>query len=403
MKKLAVITSHPIQYHAPWFRHLARERQIDLKVFYLWDFGVTEQIDDGFKQAVRWDVPLLTGYQHEFVENTSSRPGTTHFRGLRNPSLTGRVAEWNPDVVLMMGYNYESLYRFLLAWDRHRTPLIFRGDSHRLVPQSGLKAVARQTFISTVFKRFQAFLYVGAANRDYLLYHHVDQERLFFAPHAVDNERFDRSQVQTHQAASWRQELGIDNSHAVILFAGKFESKKRPLDLLQAFREVDPPQATLLFVGGGELETELREAAGHHPRVRFAPFQNQSLMPRTYAAADLFVLPSYGGGETWGLAVNEAMCSGCAIVVSDHVGCAVDLVRPFRNGLKYAAGDVAELAACLREALANRERLRHWGGASREIVADYCYAQTTRGLIEAINYLSVDGTDQARVRVASTV
>ena len=77
MKKLAVITSHPIQYHAPWFRHLARERQIDLKVFYLWDFGVTERIDDGFKQAVRWDVPLLTGYQHEFVENTSSRPGTT--------------------------------------------------------------------------------------------------------------------------------------------------------------------------------------------------------------------------------------------------------------------------------------------------------------------------------------
>jgi glycosyltransferase involved in cell wall biosynthesis len=388
MKKLGVITSHPIQYHAPWFRHLAQERQIDLKVFYLWDFGVTERVDNGFKHKVQWDVPLLQGYEHEFVENVSSRPGTTHFRGLRNPSLTTRVSAWNPDVVLFIGYNYASFYRFLIAWDRYRAPLIFRGDSHRLVPQAGFKALARQTFISTVFRRFQAFLYVGASNREYFLYHHVPQDRLFFAPHAVDNERFaGDAQYQRQQAASWREELGIEESQIVILFAGKFEAKKRPLDLLQAFREVDPPQATLLFAGAGELETELRRASHDHPRVRFAPFQNQSLMPRTYAAADLFVLPSCGPDETWGLAVNEAMCCGCAIIVSNQVGCAADLVHPLQNGLQFSAGNIAELSACLREALADRERLRHWGDASRSIVSDYSYDQTTQGLMEAIRYV----------------
>jgi hypothetical protein len=47
--KLAIVTSHPIQYYAPWFRHLAAMGELDLKVFYLWDFGAVERIDVGFQ------------------------------------------------------------------------------------------------------------------------------------------------------------------------------------------------------------------------------------------------------------------------------------------------------------------------------------------------------------------
>ncbi|MCY7391481.1 MAG: glycosyltransferase family 1 protein, partial [Leptolyngbyaceae cyanobacterium CAN_BIN12] len=52
MKKLAIVTSHPIQYYAPWFRHIAQQNDFRIKVFYLWDFGVTNQVDVGFKQSV---------------------------------------------------------------------------------------------------------------------------------------------------------------------------------------------------------------------------------------------------------------------------------------------------------------------------------------------------------------
>ena len=78
--KLAIISTHPIQYHAPWFRYLNRE--LEIKVFYLWDFGVTAQFDRGFGQSIQWDVPLLSGYEHEFAPNTSHDPGTHRFRGL---------------------------------------------------------------------------------------------------------------------------------------------------------------------------------------------------------------------------------------------------------------------------------------------------------------------------------
>src|SRR4029077_15252629 len=98
-------------------------------------------------------------------------------------------------------------------------------------------------------------------------------------------------------------------------------------------------------------------------------FQNQSEMPRTYAAADLFVLPSYGSEETWGLAINEALCAAKPVIVSNHVGCGPDLVHAFQNGLVFQAGSVDSLADALREALSNRERLLRWGQKGQKIVS----------------------------------
>jgi len=384
MTKLAVITSHPIQYYAPWFQYLAQHTKLELRVFYLWDFGVTEQVDAGFKRAVRWDLPLLDGYEYEFVPNSSTRPGTGHFRGLQNPTLKRQVTSFDPDVVLLLGYKYASMLSFILRW--RRTPLLFRGDSHRLVERGGTGERVRRTLISTLFKRFAAFLYVGQANLDYFRRHRVAPEKLFFAPHAVDNGRFQAaSDEAAQQAREWRRELGIPEQHAVILFAGKLENKKRPQDLLAAFLQARPAETTLLFVGNGELEEQLKREAKSHPNIVFAPFQNQTQMPRTYAAADIFVLPSCGAGETWGLAINEAMCLSRPVIASTHVGCVQDLVRSHQNGLSFAPGDVAALSECLTEALGDRERLRVWGRESRRIISQYSYEQATTGLLQALD------------------
>ena len=390
MRRLAVITTHPIQYYAPWFRYLISETLLQLKVFYLWDFGVTRQQDAGFRQPIQWDIPLLAGYEYEFVPNSSTDPGTHHFWGLHNPSLLQQVRTYNPDAVLLMTYNYASVYHFLWQWNGRKAPLLFRGDSHRLVPSTGLKELVRRNIISQIFRRFSAFLYVGEANRNYFCYHHVSAQKLFFAPHAVDNDRFFvEAERAARQASDWKSVLGIPEDHAVILFAGKFEPKKRPLDLLQAFIQANLSQVSLLFVGSGPLEKELRRQAGAHPHIYFAPFQNQSLMPRTYAVADLVVLPSYGSGETWGLAINEAMCMSRPVIVSTHVGCAQDLVHSYRNGLVFPAADIRALSNCLREAFSNRERLRQWGAESRRIIADYSYLQATQGLTESLSYLNI--------------
>ena len=334
-------------------------------------------------------MPLLDGYVHEFVPNTSPRPGPERFSGLRNPSLPARLAAFDPQAALLIGYNYPSFLRVIFArWPLEPPiPLIFRGDSHRLTPRpdSPRERLRRQA-VAAVYRRFAAVLYTGQANREYFRWHGVPDEHLFFAPHAVDNERFTAtSDDATREAATWRRSLGVPDAHSLVMFAGKFEDKKRPFDLLAAFARLAPEAgASLLFVGAGHLESELRTRAAACPHVHFAPFQNQSQMPRTYAAADLFVLPSYGRGETWGLAINEALCMARPVIVSDHVGCAADLVKAERNGLIFPAGNVEALTSALHEALSDRPRLARWGAESRRIVENYSYTQASQGLFAAL-------------------
>jgi glycosyltransferase involved in cell wall biosynthesis len=387
MKKLAIILSHPIQYYVPWFRSLNADSEIQLRVFYLWDFGVTASIDRDFGQTIEWDVPMLDGYDYEWVANTSNQPGTHHIRGLQNPTLITQVQAYQPDAVLLMNYNYASIYNFLWRW--RGCPVLFRGDSHRLVVDRGVKAWLRRQWISAVYQRFDRILYSGKANYEYFRYHRVDADKLYLAPHAIENQRF-TSQIDTATIAAqqWKQTLGIPAAHRVVLFAGKFIPKKRPIDLLEAFITAKIPNTSLLFVGSGRLETELRSRAMGHNNIFFAPFQNQSLMPRTYAIADVFVLPSQGKSETWGLAVNEAMCMAKPIIVSDHVGCAANLVNPGENGWIFPAGDVTALTECLQDALQADDRLIQFGQASKRKIQHYSYRQTTDGLQKALNWIN---------------
>lgn len=74
--RLAVVLSHPVQYYSPWFQWLATRRVLDLRVFYLWEFGVTAQRDPQFEKTIQWDIDLLSGYESEFVPNVSRDPGS---------------------------------------------------------------------------------------------------------------------------------------------------------------------------------------------------------------------------------------------------------------------------------------------------------------------------------------
>src|SRR6202012_1664099 len=161
--------------------------------------------------------------------------------------------------------------------------------------------------------------------------------------------------------------LNIPHEDILILFAGKFESKKDPLLLLNAFFNIDKPNVHLLFVGNGVLEDQLKEKAKGNANVHFMDFQNQTYMPVVYQAADLFCLPSKGPAETWGLVVNEAMACKKVILVSDEVGCAIDLVKPGYNGTIFKAGDIAALTDVLTH-LTDKKLLVEMGKRSREII-----------------------------------
>lgn len=372
MKKVAIVTSHPIQYNAPLFRLLHSRAKVAAKVFYTW--GQTEEgfvYDPDFKRSFKWDIPLLDGYEKEFVENVAANPGAGHFSGIKNKDLIERIDRYNPDALLVFGWSFNSHLKVLRHYSGKKT-IIFRGDSTLLDEPArfSFRKFARRIFLQWVYRHVDHALYTGADNEAYYLKHGLKAKQLHAAPHAIENERFyDEEGVLQTKALLWRKELGILTNETVFLFAGKLEPKKDPQLLLNAFEAVTGSRARLLFVGNGILEQELKAAAAKDPRVLFLDFQNQQMMPVVYRLGNVFVLPSKGPGETWGLSVNEAMASGRPVLVSNKCGCAKDLING--NGHVFQAGNCKELTQLLQryvaeeglaeqQSLLSKKNIRHF-------------------------------------------
>lgn len=336
--RLAFIVSHPIQYYVPLYRRLAQHADLNIKVFYTWHDGRQPKLDRGFRQEVQWDIPLLDGYESELVSSHSTNPGSHRFFGLHNPDLMQRVLAFRPDAVHLTGYAYYSHLFAIWRCGLSRIPLLFRGDSHLLDSEPAWRRWIKVRALRQIFKRTTSCLYVGAANRNYYLSAGVPSERLIYCPHSIEVTRFsDPSDRWEREAAAWRDKLQIEPDQLVLLFAGKFEPRKRPLELMKAMLGRDELRGVLIMVGGGELAGEVQALAVRHPsRFRVLPFQNQSRMPAVYRLGDVVILPS-AFGETWGLAVNEALACGRPVLVSDRVGCATDLIEPGLNGEIFEA------------------------------------------------------------------
>lgn len=342
--RLGVLATHPIQYHAPLFRRLAGE--LDLHVYFAHRQTAEGQAAAGFGVAFEWDVDLLGGYPHTFLENRTRRPSTDTFAGCSTPEIAGIIARERFDAFLVTGWYNRSFWQAIAACWRTGTPLLVRGDSQLVTPRSRAKQAVKELVYRAFIPRFSGYLVVGERSRDYYLHYGADPARMHFVPHFVDSDFFRRGA----EAAGWgrplRAELGYDGGALVLLFAGKFIPKKRPADVIRAAARLRERgrDARVLLVGAGELEGALRnEATRTGVPTHFAGFKNQTELPAYYAAADLLALPS-DGGETWGLVVNEAMACRTPAVVSDAVGCGPDLVDEGRTGAAFPLGDADALA-----------------------------------------------------------
>ncbi len=385
-KRLAIIVSHPIQYYAPLYQRLASRADLLVKIFFTWHSGQTAVEDRGFKMPIVWDIPLTQGYDFELVPNLSSEPGTHHFRGLRNPSLVEQVKAWGPDAIQVTGWAWQSHLLALRAFSKIGTPTLFRGDSHLLdARQQGGHWRFKRAILKRVFSWPTGFLVVGAANRVYYETFGVEANRLFPCPHSIDVTRFAKPAGRHEQEARmWRRDLQIPDEKCVLLFSGKFEHRKQPIELMRTVQSVLDSSCLLIMVGGGELGAAVNALAASDPaRFRVLPFQNQSRMPVVYRLGDLFILPS-DFGETWGLAVNEALACGRPVLVSDRVGCAYDVVDQ-SCGRVFSWAEPSSLPRMLREMTGNQNRLLEMRRSAAKRASCFDVTRTEDALMDALH------------------
>jgi glycosyltransferase involved in cell wall biosynthesis len=341
--RLAVLTSHPVQYYGPLFRELAK--QIDLHVFFAHQASSAEQARAGFDRPFEWDVDLTSGYAHCFLENAARRPGTDSFLGCDTPEFGRRLRAGRFQSLLLTGWHLKSYLQGALAAKRLGIPVMVRGDSQIETARSPLKRALKALLYPWFLRLFDAALYVGRRSQAYYAHYGFPADRLFFSPHCVDTAWF---AARATEAERWRLRslCNIAPETRVLLFAGKLVPFKRPVDLVLAAAtcRVRELKAEVMIAGSGALEPHLRRAAERSGvRLHLLGFRNQTEMPAAYSAADCLVLPS-DGRETWGLVANEALACGRPIIVSSACGCAPDLAGDGNVGRAFPVGNPEALA-----------------------------------------------------------
>lgn len=388
--RIAYLVTHPIQYQAPLLRLIASQPDIDLTVFFQSEGALHGYRDPGFGHVVQWDVPLLDGYRHEFLPTLGRRDVITAQRPL-SYGIGRRLRAGRFDALWVHGYARGTNWLAMLAAKAIGTKVLVRDEANALsAPRSPVRRLAKAAFFRTFGRLIDGFLTIGSANRDYYLANGIHSDRLFSVPYCVNNEYFrSRAAATAPGRERLRGTLGLEAGRPIILYASKFQRRKRPDDLLRAYERLigdlnGRSVPYLLYVGDGKMRrsVEAEASAKRLDGVRFLGFRNQSELPALFDLCDVFVLPSVH--EPWGLVVNEVMTVGRAVIVGDEVGCAPDLVRNGENGFTFPAGDVASLAEALRRVVSSPERMRAMGEASRAIIDAWSFREDLAGLRHAL-------------------
>ena len=396
--RLAVFTSHPIQYQAPLFRAMACRAELAPTVFFASRHGVDDSYDPGFGRAIAWDIPLLDGYEHIFLENTAWRPSVSRFLGVNVPGIAGHLSRARFDAVMVFGWHTLGHLQAIRAARRAGLPVVLRGESTlTMLPTGRLRTIARTNLWLPVrrpiyrraLRSVSAVVATGTRNAEYFRHFGVPAERIFRALYCVENERFalcgpDRERDR----ARIRAQIGAGEAETVFVVSGKLVGGKRPLDALKAFARLgrENENCHLLYLGDGPQRPRVESEAaqlGLRQRVFVSGFINQSEIPAWYAAADCLIHPSRS--ETWGLVVNEAMAAGLPVIASDAVGCVPDLVHPGKNGAVFPVGSIPDLRRLLREIICLPPEARaELGRRSREIVQAATFERVVDACIHAL-------------------
>jgi glycosyltransferase involved in cell wall biosynthesis len=391
---LAVLETHPVQYHAPVYRALENQFGIPVTAIYGSDFSVVGYRDREFGATFAWDTDLLSGYHAVFLSR-SGRGGAKSPERVSARGMGQALAAAAPNAVLVTGYSprFHQL-AFYSAW-RSGAPILFRGETtDHARDRSPAKAWIRDRALRWLYGRCAALLYVGQRSHQHLRRLAPAAARLVFSPYCVDASTFECDEAARKRLrAETRQGLEVTEERIVLLYSGKLVSHKGVDLLAHAVASLPASvreRVALVFLGDGEFRPSLEVLArrlGLH-KVCFLGFRNQTELSGYYHAADLLVLPSHS--ETWGLVVNEALHHGVPCVVSERVGCAPDLVAPAVTGEVSETGSTPSLTAALLRAVAlvNRGDVRN---ACRARVAEYSVERAAQGIAEAYDAMACTG------------
>ena len=346
--KILIFAGNPTQYHAPIFRLLYQRLGGHSLVLFAEDLGAEPFYSKELDSVIKWDVPILDGYEYMYFKNYASRDSKGFFSRI-NPGLIWYVFRSDAQFVLVHGYDTLSSWFVFLTAMLSRKKILWRGEAieRKGAYKNFYKAFLKKIVLKFYFKWPYRIFYSCGANKRYLE-QYIDEDRLKFLPCAVDNSFFELNKIKDKTELSrLKSSLGIPDDHTVFGTTCRLTSRKRVNLLLGALHELGLNNVTILIIGDGPERKSLQDLALIYDlNVVFVGFVGQFQVARYLSLLDVFVLLSeYDASPK---ALNEALSYSLPLIVSDGIGTAYDLVCHGVNGFIVSTGRESDLVKYLQ-------------------------------------------------------
>ncbi len=241
-----------------------------------------------------------------------------------------------------------------------------------------------------IYQHSEAIIVYGEHVKRYLIGLGISEEKIFCAPHAVDNRDFNQD-VPADEKRELKKQLGAEG-RKIILYVGRLETCKGLDYLVEAASQLEDEKPFVLFIGTGTQKDRLEEKckAAKFPYAFLKHILNNELY-RYYAIGDIFVLPSITTKdfkEPWGLVINEAMNQGCPVITTDAVGAAQGgLVQDGKNGFIVPEKDTNALKGAIAKLLKDESHRRQMAQSAREDIQSWTPEHMSSGFEQAIDFV----------------
>ena len=379
----------------PIFRELSKNNQINLTVYFCSDEAIDgRDVERKFNTDGRWggEEDLLKGYKHKSLKNYSPFPSYLKWPyGLINFGVWNEIRKNKPDAVVLMSWTNPTWWLAIIACMMYRVPFMFLTDTNVQRDLSnpwwktGLKKLLLGRFL---FRYAGGFLCSGKTNQELYEYYGVPKSKLFDFAFSWEISDYLAAAVELNEL---RKELNIPEDAFVTIYCGRLSKEKGTIDLVKAFHKVQTPKKFLLIVGDGPERKSIEQFISDNKvePIRITGFQPRRTVPKYYAVGDVLVLPSIR--EATGAVVNEAMCFGMPVIVSDQVGFGEEFEIPYKNGLIFPVGEVDTLAEYITSIMEMPEdKLKSMQSLSYSMISETAKKDLANNMVKYMN--SIDSS-----------
>jgi glycosyltransferase involved in cell wall biosynthesis len=384
MDKKRIVFLYPflLHYHLP--RIFLLDQECQKSGFRLYNI-VLRQYDESYHQFIEKDVDSNAQFI-KFLCASNDRTSVNSLWSALNKTLT----ELQPDVIFIYGYS-ERIFRQAFFWAKARKIATV------LVSDSNFFDKRRNSILEYIKKiivsRFDAAFVAGTSASLYIQSLGIPLERIVQGFDAVDNSFFSARALENKGCISeLRQKWNLPEDF--FLFVGRFIKEKNLRSLFAAYQQYlernhdESHLWKLVLCGSGPEEDLTNKYIQNLPNpvqdnISLYGMIKQPEIIDFYSCAACFILPSVS--ETWGLVVNEAMVCGLPVLVSENVGCALDLVMENYNGWCFDPYDIGKLANLMNHISKLDDPVRIGMGLNgTKIISNWGLERFSEGVLESV-------------------